>query len=152
MPSTRASTNANPTLPATVCGVLNQNEAVAILETAVKVVPIKQPTHIGCNYSPSDTAQLMSHGEVIVAAFSNASVGSWKMTVASYTHQTRVQPVGNLGDAAVSGQFTSAGATTTYVAVLAGSLAVVVERVTFAGSPVSVGNVVNLARTVLSRL
>jgi hypothetical protein len=134
------------------CGLLNEDDAVSMIGATVKAVPINQPTYVGCNYSPSDPAQLKTSGSVIVVIFPNATASSWMRTVMLYTHQTGGQPVSSLGDAAVAGQFSATDETTVYVAVLHGSLALVVERLTFAGAPASVNTVVNLSRTILGRL
>ena len=141
-----------PTIPAHPCGLLNQSEAVSVIGTAVKAVPIDQPNYVGCNYGPSVADLLTSKGELIVVMFPRVSASSWMQAVAPYTHQAGGQPVSNLGDAAVAGRFSASGGNTTYVAVLDGPLAVVVERVTYAGAAASVSTVVNLARTVLGRL
>jgi hypothetical protein len=142
----------SPAVPTHPCGLLNQNEAVAVIGTAVKAVPINQPNYVGCNYSPSDTAMLTSKGELIAVIFPAVSETSWKDVVTFYTHQAGGHDVSNLGDAALSGQFTAPGGSTTYVAVLRGSIALVVERVIFTGTPASVSTVISLAQTVLGSL
>jgi hypothetical protein len=118
----------------------------------VKVVSINQPDSVGCKYSPSDTKELESHGDLILVIFPHVTVNSWMQAVAIYTHQIGGQSVSNLGDAAREGRFSAPSGNTTYVAVLDGSLAFVVERVTFATPAVSATSVVSLARSVLGRL
>lgn len=120
--------------------------------TPVKVVPINQPAYVGCNFGPSNTAQLKRHGELIVTIFPHATAGSWQQVIETYTHQAGGHAVSDLGDAALVDQFTAGGGTTTYVAVLDGALAVVVQRVIFSGPAAPVAAVISLTRTVLSSL